>query len=109
MSLGEVLDLVEVFSVRHVLVLADLPLLEAAPEHHRAAGLFARRLQGALDGLAIALLLRKRYYPIFGGHRWCERGDEGTMISCMAVTSLRCISAQWGREGCEGNIMVPWN
>ena len=51
------LDLVEVFAMRVVLVLANPPLLQAAPEHHRSAGLFSRGLEGALDGLAIALLL----------------------------------------------------
>lgn len=81
--LGEVLDLVEVFSVRHVLVFADLPLLEATSEHYRASGLFSRGLQGALDGLTIALLLRKRYYGIFigaqvGGLSEGVRGGDGS-------------------------------
>lgn len=55
--LGEVLDLVEVFSVGHVFVLADLPLLKAASEHHWPTDFFARGLQGPFDSLAIALLL----------------------------------------------------
>ena len=56
---GEVLDLVEVFAVRIVLVLANPPLLQAAPEHHRPADLLSRGLKRALDGLPVALLLQR--------------------------------------------------
>lgn len=53
------LDLVKVFAVRIIFVLANPPLLQAAPEHHRPADLLSRGLKGALDGLAIPLLLWK--------------------------------------------------
>lgn len=78
---GKVLDLVEVLSVRQVFVLADLPLLKAAPEHDRPPDLLARGLQGALDCLAVALLLQGKTNTVF---EMICRGGCQLVVVCLS-------------------------
>ena len=77
--------------MRIVLVLANPPLLQAAPEHHRATDLLSRGLQGALDGLAVALLLQierrctEGAWKVGGGGGWWGWREVSSELFCLSV------------------------